>query len=276
MTTVTNKHTDLDKAIYAQQKELSLVSDDLGFLGYPIALHKDFKIVEPKTTNLPQRPHFAAKIKTPNTESFIQYAKANQQKGTTCFIDPDNISAVMIIDQGTKETPLHNLHTITNALDQTAPFKALLAINGAQNTQKYVAEFIEEWRDYLTFKDNENADMKYSEALHAFRNITISAKSESESSVGNTSQSRSAFESVDADTENKLPHRIIFNCVPYQGLEEHELQLSVSVITKQEPIIVLRILQLEKHQEAFAIEFSDLITDQLSDTDIKTYIGRLT
>lgn len=76
------------------------------------------------------------------------------------------------------------------------------------------------------------------------------------------------------DYTKKLPALITFRCVPYDGLKEYVFNVRVSVITSNsQPTFSLRIINHEKQCNEMIEEFMSMITDKLSGSKIKTYIG---
>lgn len=273
MKTNSSKYQHLDSAMAEQNELIANATDENGIFNQPIPLHKDFTIHDIKEIDQPCRNHYRGAYDTSNIESFIQYSKDNKQEGTACFINPDNVSAVMLFDLGLHKTPLHCLHKATNRLIQTAAFKSLTNINDCKNSQSATAEWLEEWPENLSFTDQEGKKMGFSSAIAAIKNIKITAKSEHESKVSSTSHNRSALEEIDADANKNLPRLVTFNCVPFEGLEPRNFDMTLSVITSTTPQLILRIQQLEKHQEEIAEEFAEIIKHQLEGTEINTYIG---
>ncbi|MCV5132407.1 DUF2303 family protein, partial [Escherichia coli] len=88
-------------------------------------------------------------LSTASIDDFTRYSKDLADEGTRCFIDADNMRAVSVLNLGTIDEPGHADNTATLKLKKTAPFSALLSVNGERNSQKSLAEWIEDWADYL-------------------------------------------------------------------------------------------------------------------------------
>ena len=72
-----------------------------------------------------------------------------------------------------------------------------------------------------------------------------------------------------------MPAVFQFTCTPYDELSERAIKLRYSVLTGGDvPVLVLRIVQLEKLEEQIAQEFRDLLADKFEETEIQTYIGK--
>ena len=207
-----------------------------------VALPENFRIHDLEKFNL-NRFRFRGTLSTASIDDFTRYSKDLADEGTRCFIDADNMRAVSVLNLGTIDEPGHADNTATLKLKKTAPFSALLSVNGERNSQKSLAEWIEDWAD---FEDND-----------------FSGK-------------RSLMESVEAKTKDIMPVAFEFKCVPFEGLKERPFKLRLSIITGDRPVLVLRIIQLEAVQEEMANEFRDLLVEKFKDSKVETFIGTFT
>ncbi len=153
--------------------------------------------------------------------------------------------------------------------DNTATLKlkdstvlALLSVNGERNSQKSLAEWIEDWADYLVGFDA-NGAIQATKAAAAVSKITIEANQTADFEDNDFSGKRSLMESVEAKTKDIMPVAFEFKCVPFEGLKERPFKLRLSIITGDRPVLVLRIIQLEAVQEEMANEFRDLLVENL-------------
>ena len=193
-----------------------------------------------------------------------------------CFIDADNMRAVSVLNLGTIGEPGHADNTATLKLKKTAPFSALLSVNGERNSQKSLAEWIEDWADYLVGFDANGDAIKATKAAAAVRKITIEANQTADFEDNDFSGKRSLMESVEAKTKDIMPVVFEFKCVPFEGLKERPFKLRLSIITGDRPVLVLRIIQLEAVQEEMANEFRDLLVEKFKDSKAETFIGTFT
>lgn len=76
-------------------------------------------------------------------------------------------------------------------------------------SQKELSDWIEDWHQYLTPMDDEGKAMLVSKAIAAVRTITAKASSESETTVGDTSASRSAMDQIEARSKETLPAALL-------------------------------------------------------------------
>lgn len=73
-----------------------------------------------------------------------------------------------IFNIGTLDNPGHADNVASIKLKKTAPFRALLSINGDHLNQKQIAEWLEDWSDYLTAFDADGNTMKIARPLRQF------------------------------------------------------------------------------------------------------------
>ena len=177
---------------------------------------------------------------------------------------------------GTIDEPGHADNTATLKLKKTAPFSALLSVNGERNSQKSLAEWIEDWADYLVGFDANGDAIQATKAAAAVRKITIEANQTADFEDNDFSGKRSLMESVEAKTKDIMPVAFEFKCVPFEGLKERPFKLRLSIITGDRPVLVLRIIQLEAVQEEMANEFRDLLVEKFKDSKVETFIGTFT
>ena len=118
-----------------------------------VALPENFRIHDLEKFNL-NRFRFRGALSTASIDDFTRYSKDLADEGTRCFIDADNMRAVSVLNLGTIDEPGHADNTATLKLKKTAPFSALLSVNGERNSQKSLAEWIEDWADYLVGFDD--------------------------------------------------------------------------------------------------------------------------
>ncbi|STM02398.1 CPS-53 (KpLE1) prophage protein [Escherichia coli] len=176
----------------------------------------------------------------------------------------------------TIDEPGHADNTATLKLKKTAPFSALLSVNGERNSQKSLAEWIEDWADYLVGFDANGDTIQATKAAAAVRKITIEANQTADFEDNDFSGKRSLMESVEAKTKDIMPVAFEFKCVPFEGLKERPFKLRLSIITGDRPVLVLRIIQLEAMQEEMANEFRDLLVEKFKDSKVETFIGTFT
>lgn len=246
------------------------------------ALPKDFELHNLEKFD-EQRRRFRGCMSTNSLDAFANYAKHNTQAECACFISADEMNATLIFNIGNEKEPGHCDNTAKITLEKTAAYKALLAILDKPSSQKDIAEFIEDWRDYITAWGAENEEgeclpIPLPRALHAIRKITIESKQAQESETRNFGASASSMESIDLRGDHLPPEIIEFCCQPYADLKARTFDLRVGVLTENKtfPVLKLRMIRQEQQQEEMAKEFEQLIANRTSTIEpaIKTYIGK--
>lgn len=240
-----------------------------------IVLPNDFKVSS--LENLQEgRFRFRGEMKTTSISDFVKYSIKNAiDEGVSCFIDADEMSAKTIFNIGTIGEPGHADNTAVVKLKQTAPFAALLKIDSVKHRQKELAEWLEDWRDYLMAFDADGNVLDIKQSISAVRRITIESTRSAEHEDHDFSAKRSVLENVEARSKDVMPTAFQFTCTPYDELKERSIKLRYSVLTGGDvPVLVLRIVQLENLEEQIAQEFRSLLCDEFDGSEIETFIGK--
>lgn len=266
----------IDSTAISQIRDMvlsQLVEEKLAGADCPaVALPNDVNIRN--LENLYQdRFRFRGKMETQSIDDFVRYSKDYAIEGTRCFINADRMNAVSVFNLGALDKPGHADNTAVLALKRTAPYTALLAIDGNRNNQKQLAEWLEDWSEYVTGFDAEGAVIDAKRAASAVRKITIDAIRSAEYEDQDFSGKRSVMESIEAKSKDIMPVAFEFKCVPYEGLKEYRIKLRMSILASDSPVLVLRITQLESYEEEMAAEFRDLLVEKFKSSDVETFIG---
>lgn len=250
------------KAIDAAKTALAFAHHDGNDLA---ALPSDFKLHNLEQY-MPNRRRARGTMTTADVESFVDYTSAHAEQGASVFIDADAMSAIAVLNLGEPMAPGHADNKAKLALKRTAAFGALLFIaNGGSQKQATVAEFLEDWPDQIKCS-NDAGDITPAQAIAAIRKLTIETMRKLESEEQALSQSRSAFESVQAKSKDPIPTTMLFKCQPYGDLTERTFSLRLAVQTSGEkPAITLRIVKIEQYIEEMAHELADMITAKFAD-----------
>lgn len=229
------------------------------------ALPSDFKLHDLEQY-MPQRRRARGTMETSVIEDFGNYVGSYNLPGSACFVDPQKMQAIAVLNLGTTDAPGHADDIAKLALRATAAYTALRKITEAgATTQRAVAEFMEDWPGELTFY-REGATLTPPQAIAAVRDITIEHLKKQGSSDQQLSAERSSFEKIAAAGDLPLPTHVYFKCVPYLGLTERTFVMRLGLQTGgQAPAISLRIATLERHAEEMAIELANLTRQTLSD-----------
>ncbi|HBM0000046.1 TPA: DUF2303 family protein [Salmonella enterica subsp. enterica serovar Kodjovi] len=219
------------------------------------------------------RYRFRGDMNTTCIEDFVQYSKGYAGEGVRCFIDADEMRATTVFNIGTLAAPGHADNRAHLQLKKTSPFRSLLGANGTKFRQKTLAEWLEDWNDFLTAYNAEGQAMDIKQATSTVRKITIEAKRNADYEDQDMSASRSVMESVEAKSKDVMPSYFEFECIPYEGLANRKFRLRFSILTSDEPVLVVRIIQLETAEESMAKEFRDLLVGKFDGQQIETFIG---
>ncbi|MFS1562645.1 MAG: YfdQ family protein [Candidatus Arsenophonus phytopathogenicus] len=239
-----------------------------------IVVPKNHEIRSLEALNL-TRYRFRGVMKTISILDFVNYSTGYAQTASVrCFIDAETMTAKTIFNVGTLDEPGHADNQALVSLKKTSPFKSLLKIDGERQRQKQLAEWLEDWRDYLTAFDAEEDALDIKKAISAVRLITIEATHSSDHEDTDFSAKRSVLENVEAKSKDVMAAYFEFTCVPYDELSKRRIKLRYSILTGGEaPVFVRLIVQLENLEEKIAQEFSDLLSTYFIDSKIETFIG---
>ncbi|MEH4565956.1 MULTISPECIES: YfdQ family protein [Klebsiella] len=270
--------SQLDSGTFQQVKDLVLSGyhlNDIHGLACPTALLPQNTSVESLERYSLERFRFRGAMDTTSIDDFVRYsvAYALEEEKARCFIDADNMLARSIFNIGTLDNPGHADNVASIKLKKTAPFRALLAINGDHLNQKQIAEWLEDWSDYLLAFDAGGNTMTIAQAAQAVRRVTIQQATQADHEDSDFSGKKSLMQSIEASSKEVMPVAFEFKCVPYEGLGERRFSLRNSLLKSSDPVFVLRIVQLEAQEEAIANEFRDLLTGKFDGKPVETFIG---
>lgn len=221
------------------------------------------------------RYRFRGSLKTTSISDFVKYSVSySDTPGVRCFIDAEDMSAKTIFNLGTIAAPGHADNSAVIGLKKTSPFSAVLSVNGRRQGQKELAEWLEDWRDFLLAFDAEGNTLDIKQAIGAVRRITIESSRSSDHEDSDFSAKKSIMENVEAKSKDIMPAAFEFKCTPYEELQERAIKLRYSILTSHDtPALVLRIVQLENLEEQMAQEFRDLLASKFEGSQIETFIG---
>ncbi|EPI3538636.1 YfdQ family protein [Klebsiella quasipneumoniae] len=270
--------SQLDSGTFQQVKDLVLSGyhlNDIPGLACPTALLPQNTSIESLERFALERFRFRGAMDTTSIDDFVRYsvAYAQEEEKARCFIDADNMLARSIFNIGTLDKPGHADNVASIKLKKTAPFRALLAINGDHLNQKQIAEWLEDWSDYLLAFDAGGNTMTIAQAAQAVRRVTIQQATQADHEDSDFSGKKSLMQSIEASSKEVMPVAFEFKCVPYEGLGERRFSLRNSLLKSSDPVFVLRIVQLEAQEEAIANEFRDLLVGKFDGKPVDTFIG---
>lgn len=239
-----------------------------------VALHESMQLHDLEKFN-PTRFRFRGAMKTASIADFVAYVKARKGEG---YIDGDNLTAKVFFNLGDSENPGHADWFSTLALKPTAAYVALQGIDGKKLSQQEAVDFLEDWMPNAAGIGPEGEYVSVPKCIGILRKISIEAKSKVETEQGNFRGAQSAFESIEATSENGLPEGFTFTCTPYLGLPERIFKLRLSVLTEsatKTPRLTLRLVKLEAEKEAIVQDFKELLIREVGD-DASLTIGAFT
>lgn len=212
------------------------------------------------------RYRFRGALTTTSLADFVTYVKERADEDTRGFVDKDNMTCRVIFNLGDSEQAGHGDDVATLRLDPTAAYAALQRIAGKTLSQKDLAEWMEDWRDFLEAVNPADEAMPIAQAIAAVRNITIKATSERQNVEGNFNAARSAMDKIEADSQDTLPGSLVFSCAPFEGLPLRHFVLRLSVLTgNDKPVLKPRWVAEEQVREEIAQEFKDLLSADIAD-----------
>ncbi|GKI80437.1 YfdQ family protein [Klebsiella variicola] len=268
----------LDGSAIKQVQDLVLSGyymEDIQRLACPTAVLPAGTGIESLERFSSERFRFRGAMETTSIDDFVRYSSgyAKEDEKARCFIDADNMLARSIFNIGTLDNPGHADNVASIKLKKTAPFRALLSINGEHLNQKQIAEWLEDWSDYLIAFDADGNTMKIAQAAQAVRRVTIQQTNASDHEDGDFSGKKSLMQSIEASSKDVMPVAFEFKCVPYEGLGERAFSLRNSLLKSNDPVFVLRIVQLEAKEEAITNEFRDLLIGKFDGKPVEAFIG---
>lgn len=228
------------------------------------------------------RHRFRGNYTTTALGDFTAYAHA--RRAEYVFVDADTDSATAFFNLGDRDNPGHGDDRAHLNLKQTNGYRALLNIDGRTLAQRTLAEFIEDWFDFIVpvYSHPDSDEPKrgtVTAALTAIRDITVTANAETNSVDRDLAVKGSTFASVEAKSRHQLPAGFEFTVEPYDGFESRTFRLRLSVASTPEnktPLLAVRIVGLSDVQEHIAIEFEQRIRRGLADTSALVYRGKFT
>lgn len=219
---------------------------------------------------LPNRRRQRGTMNTHINSDFAAYVGMAMQLGARIFVDEQAMTATAVLNLGTPEKPGHadNLAVLTSK--KTAAYLALKEnASGEARTQVQIAEFLEDWSDQIVCLkgSGEVADIiPNKQAIAAIRAITIEALAKVRSEEQSLSANKTAFESIEAKSEQPIPTLIRFKCVPYVGFDEREFSLRLGILTTAKPMPVLRVIKQEEHDEQMGNELAEKLRAAIGST----------
>lgn len=213
------------------------------------------------------RSRFRGQLRTESIADFCKYTKEHRTEGfdTNGFIDAERMACNAIFNLGDIDEPGHGDDEALLILKPTAAFKAMNQIAGQHLSQTQLAEWMEDWHDYIQVIDANGETMEVAAAVQKIRTITITAKAERTSSENNFGNSRSSMDSIEAAHAEKQPADLQFTTEPYEGLSPRIFTLRLSIRTGEKPTLMPRWVRQEQQEEEMAQEFKQVLQGELAE-----------
>ncbi len=258
----------------AEVANIPAIIEQVDTTATPLAIvPQEFKITDLEKYMV-NRSGFRAKMGSNYISEFVRYSKKYDAEGVKCFINEHHMSSEIIFDVGTLEDPLHGNHSAFLQIKKTAPFDALLKINGEAMQQKKLADWIEDYGNFIEIFASTGESMSPVLAASSIRNMTVETIRKVESEVQDFGQKLGVMDAINVKADGLTPAVIKFNCVPYFGLKERVFEMRISANTGYDtPVLTASIKQFEVIQEEMAIEFKEILEGEFKETNIETFIG---
>lgn len=210
------------------------------------------------------RSRFRGELKTQSFRDFCKYVAEHMGDDTPSgFVDADAMACQVLFNLGDIGDPGHGDDSATLTLKPTAAFNALRQIVGKTLKQSQLAEWMEDWHDFLEVRDTTGTIMPTAVAVQKVRTITLKAMAERTSSESNFSASRSSMDSIEAAHAEQQPADLLFTTPPYDGLGRRDFKLRLSIITGDTPLLKVRWVMQEQQEEEMAQEFKERLTAEI-------------
>lgn len=210
------------------------------------------------------RSRFRGLLATSSLPDFSTYVTAQTDGNTWGFVDSDCMTCTVFFNLGDQDTPGHGDFLATLTLKKTAAFIAMERAAGSKHSQKELSDFIEDWAPNLSALDAQGVAIDLRRAAGAIRSITIEQARKSEHVVGDMSSSRSAMDQIEAKSADGLPATLLFQVIPYEGLQAQTIQMRVAILTGgDQPVLRLRWIGEAQLREDLAQEFKQVVEQEV-------------
>jgi len=223
----------------------------------------------------PHRLRFRGHMGTNSIKEFVGYCTSAETENAKNFVSITAMRSNCILNFGTRTIPGHCDDTATLSLETTPEYAALTNIAREPKTQKIIAEWLEDWADFICCYDANNEKLELCAAVNSVRKITIDSAAKIESETQSFSETKSAFETIEANRDKSLPAWIYFTCIPYSEISERTYEARLSLITGDKIQLRLRIRQLDVHETEIREELASKLTEGFGEK-IKTTVGSFT
>ena len=167
---------------------------------------------------------FKGKFSTSVLSEFVKYVNLNaDSEGSGIFISPERMTATAILDLGTDDNPCWATHKAEVVLSTLPALKALYQNESLEYSTRDFIDFVEDWREHITFfvdSDTEAVVLPFAHHLRNLRNVKVLEKKNTEHQLNNHSTSNSVLEKIEITAGNDdLPSCFNFKLTPYEDFE---------------------------------------------------------
>jgi uncharacterized protein YfdQ (DUF2303 family) len=238
--------------------------------GEALILGVEFKLADLEQYRA-QRRRFRGKFETQGLEAFIDYVGArfdtNAAHKTPIFIDRERMNARCYLDIGYIPEPGHCDHVASLSLPKTPEFLAFHKANSNTYDQQGIVELLEDWGHLMTFENSKGESLEKGKVINAFRKVSIDDLTSIDSEKQEHSSQVGVMSKVTVKNAERLPAVITWRLTPYDGLDERNLDMRVSSLTKSGPSFRLRAMALDAAEQEIAEEFANKIEAELPDLE---------
>ncbi|WP_299316546.1 DUF2303 family protein [uncultured Halomonas sp.] len=213
------------------------------------------------------RRRFRGKFATKGLADFTRYLSQCAEEHTPVFIDRDQMAARCYLDIGCLGAPGHCDHVATLTLPKTPEFVAFRRANTTTFDQEEMVELLEDWGHLMTFANSKGEALELRKVIHAFRKVSIEDLTSIDSEKQEHSSQVGVMNKVTVKNADRLPAVIAWRFSPYEGLQERELAMRVSSLTKGGPSFRLRAMGLDAAEQEIAEEFAKKIGEALPELE---------
>lgn len=226
----------------------------------------------------PKKRRMNGNFATTSLLALAQFAEAtikqsNEIDNPSCFIGNKG-NAKLIFNFGDMKNPLHQDLNASIQLNQTPVFVAMSNLKDESITQRTLAEFIEDFNNYVVALDKDGNEINQKVAISSIRDMSIESQRSVSQSSEDYKDTSSAFASVEAKFKAATPAYLKFDIPAFNEIDNKVFIFRISVITSDDKIkLVLRCPKWDEVIESINIEFQERLAEILGPLGVETFIG---
>jgi len=218
---------------------------------------------------LPSR--FKSVFSTTFINDFIEYCSCNAAEHSSVYLDTVCFRAKAIFDHGSSEHPEWGEHQAKLDLLKEPAYYALISTNTKNLSQVELIDFLEDWKESVTFYD-----MPFTDGVNRIRRVTINRSESKEINEGDFKSSASAMEQIAISSGgDSLPTGFIFKTSPFDSFSPIEFECRIIARpSNEERPLRFRINRMSAIEAEIGKEFMQKIQKEVS--DMRVYLGSVT